>query len=136
MASVSSGPVAGHRGLPLGDLRRILGLCGHLDVDDLTGAGRALGLDRTRAHGDHRGVAGNLGLDGERATEDGVHADRALLDLDDVDQQTRSEPGGQPSGDLLAVGGGGQQHTRGRCGLDERRQHIDVGRDQVALGVV
>ena len=60
----------------------------------------------------------------------------ALLDLDDVDQQTRAEPRGQPAGDLLAVGAGGQQHARRCGGLDQRGQHVDVRGDQVALGVV
>src|SRR5690606_32683115 len=66
--------VAGHRGLPRGDLRRVLGRCGHLDVDDLTGALGRLGLDGARTDGVDRELAGDLGLDGERATEDRVHA--------------------------------------------------------------
>ena len=41
-----------------------------------------------------------------------VDALAALLDLDDVDQHARSDPGGEPAGDLLAVGVGGQQHAR------------------------
>ena len=95
-----------------------------------------LGLDRARADGDHRGVTVGLGLDGERATEDGVDAGAALLDLHDVDQQTGADPRGQPAGDLLAVGAGGQQHGRRGGGLDQRGQHVDVRGDQVAVGVV
>ncbi len=136
MASVSSGRSPATAGSTRSDLRRILGLRRHLDVDDLASAGGGLGLDRTRTHGDHRGVTGGLGLDGERATEDGVHAHCAVLDLDDVDEQTGAKARGQPAADLLAVGAGGQQHARRAGRLDQRRQHVDERRDQVVLRVV
>ena len=50
--------IAGLSRARAGDLRGVLGLRGHLDGDDLTGAVGGLGLDRTGADGDHRGVAG------------------------------------------------------------------------------
>ena len=109
---------------------------GHLDGDLLARAGGGLGLDRAGTHGDHRGVAVGLRLDGERATEDGVDAHCALLDLDHVDQQTGADAGGQPARDLLAVGAGGQQHGRRAGGLGQRGQHVDVRGDQVVLRVV
>ena len=65
-----------------------------------------------------------------------VDAHCAFFDLDDVDQQARADPGGQPAGDLLAVGAGGQQHTRRGGGLDQRRQHVHDRGDQVVLRVV
>src|SRR5689334_8817298 len=128
--------VACDRGLTLGDLGRILGLRGHVDVDHLTGARCGLGLDRTRTDRDHRGVAGGLGLDGERATEDAVDADRPFADVDDVGQDAGADSGGQPAPDLLAVGAGGQQHTSRSGRLDQRGQHVDVRGDQVVLGVI
>ena len=47
-----------------------------------------------------------------------------VLDLDHVDQQARADTRGQPARDLLAVGGGGQQHTGRGGGLGQRGQHV------------
>ncbi len=101
------GTVTGDGGLALGDLGRVLGLGRDLDVDDLAGTVGRRGLDRARTHRDHRGVTGDLGLDGEGATEDAVDAHGAFADLDDVDQQARADTRGQAGGDFLAVGVGG-----------------------------
>ena len=128
--------VACHSGLALDDLGRILGHGGHLDVDHLAGTGGGFCLDGAGADGDHRGVTGGLRVDGERTTEDGVHADGTLLDLDDVDEQSGAKAGGQPARDLLAVGICGQHDGRRGGGLDQRREHVDDRGDQVARGVI
>ncbi len=60
-----------------------------------------------------------------------VDAHCAFFDLDDVDQQAGADARGQPAGDLLAVGGGGQQHARRGGGLGQRGQHVHVRGDQV-----
>jgi 2,3-bisphosphoglycerate-independent phosphoglycerate mutase len=65
-----------------------------------------------------------------------VDADWPFADLHDVGQQAGAGASGQPTADLLAVGAGGQQHTRGRGGLDQRGQHVHVRSDEVVLRVV
>ena len=127
--------VTGDDRLACGDPGGVLRGGGHLDGDLLAGGGRRGRLDGTRAHGDHRGVAVGLGLDGERATEDRVDALGAFLDLDDIDQQTRTDAGGQPAGDLLAVGVGGNQHAGRGDGLGQRGQHVHVGGHQDVVDV-
>src|SRR5690625_3309054 len=99
--------VPGDDRFPRGDLGGVLGLLGHLDGDLLAGPVGRLGVDRAGPHGDHRGVAVGLRLHGERTAEDRVHHLGALLDVDDVDEQTRPDARGQPTGDLPAVGGSG-----------------------------
>jgi len=63
-----------------------------------------------------------------------MHADAALFHLDHVDQQTGTKPGRKPPGDLLAVGGSGQQYSGRSRRLDQRGQHVDHGSDQVFIG--
>ncbi len=55
------------------------------------------------------------------------------LDIDHVDQQTRTDPGGEPARDLLAVGVGGQQNGCRTGGFGQRGEHVDGRGDQVVL---
>ena len=67
------GAVTGDDGLAQGDSGGSLGLCRDLHADLLAGAGGRGRLDGTGTNGDHRGVAGGLGLHGERTAEDPPH---------------------------------------------------------------
>ena len=121
--------------LDLGDLHATL-LRRNLDVDALARSSLRCGLDATGAHGEDRGVALGLRVDGERTTEDRVDADSAFLDVDDVGEHARAETHGKTACDLLAVGVGRDEDARGRCLLSDRRQDVDLGADQVVGRVV
>ena len=74
-------------------------------------------------------------VDGERTTEDGVHAYCTLFDLHDIDQQPGTQAGGESPRDLLAIGACDKDHTRRGRGFDQRRQDIHDGRHQILVGV-
>ena len=121
-----------HR-LTRGHLGGVLGRRGHLNGNLLARTGGRRGLDGTRTHGDDRGVAVGLSLDGERATEDRVQGLAALTHLDDIGQQARAQACGQASGHLLALGGRGDQDAGGAGGLGQAGQQVDLGGHQVIV---
>lgn len=68
-------------------------------------------------------------------------AGAAVLDLDDVGEDAGTgavgdETDRQTTGDLLAVGGGGDDHARGRGRADDRGEDVDDRRDEDAAGLI
>ena len=133
VASVSSGRSPATAGSRLVTLAAFSAGSGTSTVTFSPAPSDGLGVDRAGPHGDHRGVAVGLRLDGERATEDGVDGLGPGLHIDHVDQQTRTDPGGEPARDLLAVGAGGQQNGCRTGGFGQRGEHVDGRGDQVVL---
>ena len=94
---------------------------------------RRLRGDGVRLHRDHRGALGDRGGDRPVAGEHRLGGRAVGGDVGGVGDQAGAELDRQPTGDLLALGGRGDQH-RGRA--DRRRdlgQRLGLGRDQVLL---
>src|SRR5699024_2097904 len=92
-------------------------------------------VDRAGAQRVGRGGAVAGALDDELAAEDRVDRCAVLLDLRDVGQDAGAGQGGDAAGDLLAGGGGGDEHRDLALG-GQAHEDVDLGGDQVLAGLI
>ena len=112
-ASVSSGRPVDSRGRA-GDDLGAGGLLaeGHGELLDGAGGRSGLGSGGVGLDGDDRGALGDAGLGGEGGGEHGLRGHRALvagLQVDGVGDDAGADAHREAGGDLLALGGGGDQ---------------------------